>query len=944
MRVNACRAYLVFGLLVWVGAVAFSLLGCSCTDSVSPTAETAAPTNHTNATAAATCSSPVAELGSSWCVALSLTIATAICLSAPPIFLSIRYYGPYRCVLSIFRAAILAATTALLLIYPVKGESPPPKSGADGIPLGGALVAATLVIAVFFVLSGYGFYKNEALGVSLELATGYVVLSGAAAVVTSYHVHIAMGFGVFIDLAVALAFSLQVYMGDGGVAHRTAFSFCAPLLLGGSCALALESANLGLPEAVGAVIGLGAGFVLTIPISRAYERYGFGGLVWAFGICAFQEVVVVVSIAAGVHLHWTAGMSAYMAIEVCALVSQYIWRIRGSCFALISVSQTLTLSMGVFWLMRAAYALSWALSLTIAAGFALVDMGGVGVGFRLDAARGALRASYAVLLLGLVCLVPLTDILVLGWSPLPSLLFGVGNGALLTYSLAHALAIDDGSGILFGSGIEWLGAVLASLSEGYGVGVLLYATSSASLAAVHVGASTTGALMLLVPGVATTLTPEQRIMRNDFSPTLFGVKLALLLQLLTLTTTLLLFYTASTPLLTAVCLGAASAAALVSVFAAAICRYGYSLVLVYFGLLAGAVASLGAVFWGGAAWRPPMVVGTMAIPGVLLAIGFARPLSIMRAEFREDAKVGRKAGKLARVVGMFAGVAEGDGGDERNDEVDLGRGSRYSGEGAGRRDGRDTSPSLRRGTLPRFAELAHNGVPELAAELEWCLADGKRPTLPFSRHTFVARGDHLFLFTPQREHIPSDRALGAMPLASCRCVAHPSLHIAPMPTFEHMLFIHLHEPWRGRKNFYLKFGSQAKMRLWCAEIERRASAKPSAVRASAARAASEIDPTLAGATETRAVVSEVVTDPVLVRQRRVDHYMERKNTEALQRHGILSAGTPRSDEYSDEAHTGWAVQEATACARRGGASQAQRAVVVFGSYVVSDEGEWRGGV
>ena len=162
MRVNACRAYLVFGLLVWVGAVAFSLLGCSCTDSVSPTAETAAPTNHTNATAAATCSSPVAELGSSWCVALSLTIATAICLSAPPIFLSIRYYGPYRCVLSIFRAAILAATTALLLIYPVKGESPPPKSGADGIPLGGALVAATLVIAVFFVLSGYGFYKNEA--------------------------------------------------------------------------------------------------------------------------------------------------------------------------------------------------------------------------------------------------------------------------------------------------------------------------------------------------------------------------------------------------------------------------------------------------------------------------------------------------------------------------------------------------------------------------------------------------------------------------------------------------------------------------------------------------------------------------------------------------------------------------------------------------------------
>ena len=49
-----------------------------------------------------------------------------------------------------------------------------------------------------------------------------------------------------------------------------------------------------------------------------------------------------------------------------------------------------------------------------------------------------------------------------------------------------------------------------------------------------------------------------------------------------------------TPLLTAVCLGAASAAALVSVFAAAICRYGYSLVLVYFGLLAGAVASLGA--------------------------------------------------------------------------------------------------------------------------------------------------------------------------------------------------------------------------------------------------------------------------------------------------------------------------------------------------------------
>ena len=74
--------------------------------------------------------------------------------------------------------------------------------------------------------------------------------------------------------------------------------------------------------------------------------------------------------------------------------------------------------------------------------------------------------------------------------------------------------------------------MLASLSEGYGVGVLLYATSSASLAAVHVGASTTGALMLLVPGVATTLTPEQRIMRNDFSPTLFGVKLALLLQVL----------------------------------------------------------------------------------------------------------------------------------------------------------------------------------------------------------------------------------------------------------------------------------------------------------------------------------------------------------------------------------------------------------------------------
>lgn len=57
---------------------------------------------------------------------------------------------------------------------------------------------------------------------------------------------------------------------------------------------------------------------------------------------------------------------------------------------------------------------------------------------------------------------------------------------------------------------------------------------------------------------------------------------------------------------------------------------------------------------------------------------------------------------------------------------------------------------------------------------------------------------------------------------------------------------------------------QAKMRLWCAEIERRASAKPSAVRASAARAASEIDPTLAGATETRAVVSEVVTDSLFL--------------------------------------------------------------------------------
>ena len=43
-----------------------------------------------------------------------------------------------------------------------------------------------------------------------------------------------------------------------------------------------------------------------------------------------------------------------------------------------------------------------------------------------------------------------------------------------------------------------------------------------------------------------------------------------------------------------------------------------------------------------------------------------------------------------------------------------------------------------------------------------------------------------------------------------------------MPRMENMIFLHLHMPWRGRKNFYLKLSCPAQLRRWHADLSRRA--------------------------------------------------------------------------------------------------------------------------
>ena len=390
--------------------------------------------------------------------------------------------------------------------------------------------------------------------------------------------------------------------------------------------------------------------------------------------------------------------------------------------------------------------------------------------------------------------------------PLP---LSVGFGSVALVLLLTALMIhfrfDDGSGRLYGSGVEGLFFVMAAQILCYGSGLIMYVGLGATDTNAHISAGLLGALVLVCPSITQAMAGSQEHSKANFRR---GLWIAFLFSILWLSALLVLRYVCGVDTGLAVQAVSAYTIAFVLVMCLAIHCYITTTLIVFLIYLATAVAAIIFLYASYVPLAPVVTFCVLTLLGFGLPVALVLPLSRQRADKREGIQLDRFAHRLR----------------SQEEEAAAARAAKPTGHRAKHlAKAKRLAAKAQHGALPRLLELSHNGVMERAGTVRWCHAasDG-RPILPFMAQTVVARGSFLYLFSAEGELLPTTRATAAIPIYNARVSAVPEYVDERLPPLKFLLDIRLAIAWQRKGRLYMQLRTDAQMRAWAADLSHRA--------------------------------------------------------------------------------------------------------------------------
>ena len=136
---------------------------------------------------------------------------------------------------------------------------------------------------------------------------------------------------------------------------------------------------------------------------------------------------------------------------------------------------------------------------------------------------------------------------------------GLAASVVLFASLTIGLYIDDGSGRMYGSGVEVFTFVMVAMALGYGVGVMMIAAFNSGPNTGHLAGAVLGGLFLLCPALCRLFGGKKFASASIRT----GMKASLLLQVVCALFGILLYFAGGLPLNRSIQLGAYYAAGFV---------------------------------------------------------------------------------------------------------------------------------------------------------------------------------------------------------------------------------------------------------------------------------------------------------------------------------------------------------------------------------------------
>jgi uncharacterized membrane protein YgcG len=787
------------------------------------------------------------DIGVAWCVATGGAAFAHMYVTLPMALWIARYYTRWLALRLVLLGAVVGTTLTLVLVLGIEGQDPPPGFGLKGIPTGSALVAGFGAWLLVSASAAAGYYRNKVLGAALSQGSAYLVGCVGLGVLAAFQLHLLVGIATAMVLFFVAGWALQVWVTTSRL-RLSVIAWLTPLVIGAAFGVPAEYVpeRFGMPPASGYAIGLGIATLATLALSHAFETRGIGGARNLALLLLLQDAIGLASWTAGYFLVWPSGVLMATALEGMLWASITIALREGNEFGAWQGGYPLLTMVAFTPSLVGIYGQSWADAVVVGTAVCTAGSALVFLGFSRGGVLWGMRAFMITLLSFVQANVMMIELLVVN-MPAP---FAIGFGGvafvLLLMVLLLLFRFDDGSGRLYGSGVEGLAFVMMAQFLTYASGLILYSVLGATDANSHMAAGLLGSLVLVCPTLMQTLAGSAQHSKANFR---HGLRLAGLLAAVWTAAVLTLRFACGVNMGTAIQICSGYTIAFLLVMCLAILRYLATCLLVYCIWLATALGALALVYTTYTPAAPVAVVAVLTFVGFGLPLVMAHPLSLQRDEKRENAALDRFAVQLHSLQEM-----------ERAAKAAKPTGHRAKHVAKAKR----LAQRAAHGALPMLLDLSHNGVMERAGTVRWChsAADG-RPILPFAAQTVVCRGSFLYLFAADGELLPTTRAASAIPLYKAQVLPIPEYYDDRLPVLKCLLDLRLAISWNGHSRLYLQFRSDPQMRTWAADLTRRATedSSHSAFRESLTEQAALPDPSLAeGMLAVRKAMARAVTE------------------------------------------------------------------------------------
>ncbi len=848
-RKQARRAALVCYIIsVAAGTFGWSYWGCFCHD---PDHGNPNPWNTLDGVNIHECSDLLAVgrlVGVGWCCALGGGVAAHLYVTIPVLLWIAKYYGKKFALRTLVQGMAVGGALAAVLHLLIDGFDPPPGFGISGSPLGASVFAGLCAWLVFSLGAGAGFWRNRNLGGTMRFVISYLVLAGCAGIVVSFRVHVWLGPAVTANLMFMLGWATQVKLTTES-RRKALLAYVAPALIGAGLGVPIEiiPGRFGLPPVGGAAIGMAALFLSICLLTWAYERRGPR---YAFYFCIFllfQDGVGIAAATAGYQLSILAGLLVALALEGVIATAIIVGAKEGTQYAVISVLFNLTILCSFAPLLTAVFGLEVGLAFAVAAGSAFGSAVVVTASFMRWGGVAGLRAMFLIWLIFAHFNLFFVELVVVEMDSMMAIVFGAASFAFLLGALVLGLRADDGSGRLYGSGVEVHLFVCICQGVAYGTGLLMYLTLKVADLNAHLSAAAIGGVLLVCPNLARRLAGKANGPRNFKR----GLWVAILLMVLWFLQVILLHVACDLDADLSVGMSLVSTLAFVVIMMCAIWRFICTLLLDYLIALSITTASLIAIYMSDLPVPPLVIICIISAIGFLGPTLLMYPLAMQRATVREEAGLNRQAKALLGAQAVIDAIKAAKPTDPYRKH---------------RKKTLRLAKARGQGKLPRLLDLTHNGVMERAGLAGWCVASVKdgRPMLPMTPQLLVCKGSFLYVFSPEGdERLPTSRALDAVPLYSAQATCIPSYIDERLPDLANLVAVELTLPWRGRSRIYLQFDSPAMMGAWEKDINQRANetSSRSSLRQNLYDVATEPDPSLAcGMIAAKKAMARAVTE------------------------------------------------------------------------------------